>query len=361
MKKCPVCGAELEENARFCLYCMTPLEEKQKITFPKSKRARWLVILAAVLVLALAVGGIVWLTAGRNSSAGGAGQEPADKSAVGAGAGSSTAAGSGGAAGGNPSKLPATPGSPSAGGPETASAGAGTGSTQGHTAKASAGASNGTVPANGDGGSGGITNGGVPAGSNSGGKTASAGGSAPAGGQGAASSTAKPPEEPAVSTAPATQEQPDAAGDIYIYRAAKSGDDFYVYSDVEGTVVITGVKEALESGEYVIPETIGGKRVIAIMGNAFNDEQIRDTVKKIVVPASVKTIWDHAFSMCYNLTDIYFCGDAIYTSPYAFALASRRTGTLTIHCSENCTDRNFRYYKNSAPGSYDAVYKEWNG
>ena len=79
------------------------------------------------------------------------------------------------------------------------------------------------------------------------------------------------------------------------------------------------------------------------------------------MPATVTTIWDYAFSTCYNLTDIYFCGDAIYTSPQAFAWEPRRTGTLTIHCSADCSDRNFRYYKDCADGSYDAVYEEWNG
>ena len=31
MKICPNCKAELDENARFCLRCMTSLEEKQEI------------------------------------------------------------------------------------------------------------------------------------------------------------------------------------------------------------------------------------------------------------------------------------------------------------------------------------------
>jgi len=96
------------------------------------------------------------------------------------------------------------------------------------------------------------------------------------------------------------------------------------------------------------------------MGLAFCGEGVSDTVKTVVVPASVKTIWNYAFSTCYNLSDIYFCGNAIYTEGDAFAEASKRKADLTIHCSANCSDRNYRYYKNSA-SNYDAEYKEWNG
>ena len=100
-------------------------------------------------------------------------------------------------------------------------------------------------------------------------------------------------------------------------------------------------------------------RVIAIMGGAFSGENIKNTVKKVIVPSSVKTIWNYAFSSCYYLSDIYFCGNSIYTEANAFADKSKRKTTLTIHCSSNCSDRNFRYYKNSA-SDYSAAYKEWN-
>ena len=145
-----------------------------------------------------------------------------------------------------------------------------------------------------------------------------------------------------------------------MYRDAKYGDDFSVGANLENAVVITGVKTASANGEYKIPDTIDGKKVVAIMGLAFCDDSISSTVKTVIVPSSVKTIWNNAFANCYNLTDIYFKGNAIYTESNAFPEVSKRNETLTIHCSANCSDRNYRYYKNSA-SYYDAEYEEWNG
>lgn len=51
MKECPYCKAQIEDNARFCLYCMKPLTEKETIP-PQKKDMRWLFAVAA---LAMAV------------------------------------------------------------------------------------------------------------------------------------------------------------------------------------------------------------------------------------------------------------------------------------------------------------------
>ena len=126
----------------------------------------------------------------------------------------------------------------------------------------------------------------------------------------------------------------------YIYRDAKYGDDFSVSANLENAVVITGVKNASSDGKYMIPETIDGKKVVAITALAFCDDSISSTVKTVIVPSSVKTIWNNAFANCYNLTDIYFKGNAIYTESNAFPEKSKRNGTLTINCSANCSDRN---------------------
>ena len=55
MKKCPFCKAEIEENARFCLYCMKPLAEKEVVPPAKGSRPLiWLLpLLTAFLILAV--------------------------------------------------------------------------------------------------------------------------------------------------------------------------------------------------------------------------------------------------------------------------------------------------------------------
>lgn len=51
MKKCPFCGADLADEAQFCLYCMTPLKEKEQILPAKRRPKGWLFVLGGVLLL----------------------------------------------------------------------------------------------------------------------------------------------------------------------------------------------------------------------------------------------------------------------------------------------------------------------
>ena len=53
MKKCPFCGADIEESARFCLYCMQSLTEKEQVLLHQKKKPQWTMIIAAVVVLSL--------------------------------------------------------------------------------------------------------------------------------------------------------------------------------------------------------------------------------------------------------------------------------------------------------------------
>ena len=53
MKKCPFCGAEIEESARFCLYCMQSLTKKEQILPHQRKKTPWVLILSAVIAALL--------------------------------------------------------------------------------------------------------------------------------------------------------------------------------------------------------------------------------------------------------------------------------------------------------------------
>ena len=54
MKLCPKCKAALDDNARFCLCCMTSLDEKEQIPPPVLRTRRWsLVLLCGLLFAAL--------------------------------------------------------------------------------------------------------------------------------------------------------------------------------------------------------------------------------------------------------------------------------------------------------------------
>ena len=56
MKRCPHCGAQLQEEARFCLYCMRSLENKPDVTPHAIEKKRWWWLVAtAVAVASLAV------------------------------------------------------------------------------------------------------------------------------------------------------------------------------------------------------------------------------------------------------------------------------------------------------------------
>ena len=128
----------------------------------------------------------------------------------------------------------------------------------------------------------------------------------------------------------------------------------------QNSIVITKVNYKESSGNYIIPETIDGKKVAAIMPSAFSDSSISSSVKSVTLPSTVRTIWSNAFKNCYNLTDIYIKSTAIGIYTDAFPSASKRNGTLTIHCKRDCRNFNYYYYRNIA-GDYDAEYAEWNG
>lgn len=258
MKKCPFCKADLADNARFCLYCMKPLNEKEVLLPTKKKRPWWLLILAGLLLVLLAL--VIFFP-----------RENGDISSL--------------PTGGDPS-LNAPPSVPE--------------QTPAPT----------PVP----------TPSPTPA--------------------------ATPPE----STASPDQPESPTNAVVYAYRLARTGDEYNAHYQNSGSdIVITGISRQSSDGIYDIPAYIDGKKVIAIVANAFSGSN----VKVVYVPSTVKSILDYAFAGC-GLTDIYFRGSAIYFAGYALPEG------ITIHCSATCSNRNFRYYKDCAV-DYGATWEEWNG
>lgn len=336
MKKCPKCKAEIQEESRFCLYCMTSFEEKQTIETPNENNKRWLIIIAAVLVL-IVVGILLFA---QKDTPNNEGNDTSTNSSI--------------------SSDPDTPDSTTSSeqqnsdsqGNETYTP---TSSNQTQTPSKNEGSttnnSSGNTTTNNSSTSGNSQNSTTNNTTNSTSNSTSTN----------STSSSNKTESSNTSSSTSTTTTPSQTTTVtYMYRDAKYGDDFSVSANLENAVVITGVKTTAADGKYIIPETLDGKKVVAIMALAFCDDNISSTVKTVIVPSSVKTIWNNAFANCYNLTDIYFKGNAIYTESNAFPETSKRNGTLTIHCSANCSDRNYRYYKNSA-SYYDADYEEWNG
>ena len=62
MKNCPSCGAQLSDEARFCPYCMTSLNEKKSVAPAPKKRFPFLLFSAGALVLTGAVFAVLALT-----------------------------------------------------------------------------------------------------------------------------------------------------------------------------------------------------------------------------------------------------------------------------------------------------------
>ncbi len=340
MKKCPKCKAEIQEEARFCLYCMTSFEEKQTIETPKENNKRWLIIIAAVLVLVLIVVGILLFA--QKDTPNNEGNDTSTNSSISSDLDT-------------PDNITSSEQQNSdSQGNETSTP---TSSNQTQTPSKNEGSttnnSSGNTTTNNSSTSGNSQN------STTNNTTNSTSNSTSTNSTSSINKTET--ESSNTSSSSSTTTTPSQTTTVtYIYRGAKYGDDFSVSANLENAVVIIGVKTTAVDGKYIIPETIDGKKVVAIMALAFCDDSISSTVKTVIVPSSVKTIWNNAFANCYNLTDIYFKGNSIYTESNAFPEESKRNGTLTIHCSANCSDRNYRYYKNSA-SYYDAEYEEWNG
>ncbi len=182
----------------------------------------------------------------------------------------------------------------------------------------------------------------------------------------ATSPTVTPPSQGSDDTP--TQNQPTQTPAVtqpsYTYVDATNAtaypDWYSTIHQVQNAVVITRVNHVAADGVYVVPDTLDGKKVVAIMPGAFGDAAVSGAVRSVTLPTSVRTIWNDAFKDCIHLKDLYLKTPAVEIYTDAFPAVNRRSVTLTIHCQRDCRNLNFYYYRSIAP-DYGAVYAEWNG
>lgn len=351
MKKCPKCHAEIQENARFCLYCMTSFEEKTPIEAEKENTKRWLYIIAAVLVFVLVGLGIFALSGKDNLS-----NSPGDTYTE--------------------TETALTSDSDMEEGNFESEEQSGE-STENEENALSSG--NNQVTLDNQGGASSNKTNGSSSNTNNNTNTGTNTTSSKATNSKATSSATATSSKTTSSTAATSSKATSSTNSInstgsttsqvttqpkYTYITATISNayppDANASYEPQNAIVITKVNYKESSGNYVIPETIDGKKVAAIMPSAFSDSSISSSVKSVTLPSTVRTIWSNAFKNCYNLTDIYIKSTAIGIYTDAFPSASKRNGTLTIHCKRDCRNFNYYYYRNIA-GDYDAEYAEWNG
>lgn len=139
---------------------------------------------------------------------------------------------------------------------------------------------------------------------------------------------------------------------IFEYRGVGPNDYFGYIS--ESDIVITGVKSTTPDGVYEIPSHIDGKRVVGVISLAFSGSNAR----VVTLPETVIRVNQNAFAGCANLESLYIKSDALFLSRSAFSVP------LTIYCSADCMVDDDLYgecYLKDIVRVYDAQWKEWNG
>ncbi len=271
MKICPSCKSKIDDDARFCLYCMTSLDNKETIEDTTRRSVRPLIWLSVIAVICIIV---AVLTVFHQST-----KEPS-----------------------SPSVDPIT----------TVTSASTVGTTvSSHDAATSTSTHSTTVT-------------------------------------------------PATTTAVIDNEHSSSVK--YLYRPLESGDEFIAIGieRPQNGITIVDVEIPAEDGVYDIPAYIDGCPVLAIEEYAFCRPAIAPTVKTVYFPETMTTVNEFAFASCTNLSDVYYRNN-IYIQGYAYPSKEHRTGALTIHCAEDCHNRNFRLHKNMVSEEDNTYYEEWNG
>lgn len=148
---------------------------------------------------------------------------------------------------------------------------------------------------------------------------------------------------------------------VYEYREAGAGDQLADGTwDPKTDIVITGIKQIAGDGVYEIPAYIDGKRVIAIRPLAFSGTD----AKQVTLGENIVYVAPNAFSGCYDIEALYVRPDFLFLSRSAFIPASSRSCKLRIYCSAQCTvddDLKGECCLKDIVRVYGGEYYEWNG
>lgn len=119
---------------------------------------------------------------------------------------------------------------------------------------------------------------------------------------------------------------------VFSYRDVAPGDFFPSDSVTEGSVVITGVKEVSPDGEYEVPAYIDGKPVVGIMSLAFSGSDAR----RVTLGENILRVNQNAFAGCFDIEVLRIKSKALFLSRSAFIDAAHRSCKLTIYCAADC-------------------------
>jgi len=153
----------------------------------------------------------------------------------------------------------------------------------------------------------------------------------------------------------------------YMYEVIPANDSFIAnyppYYVGNNQVSIKRVLKPVESGHYVIPETIDGKEVICVESRAFVTVSDKYPVKSVTLPKTLKGIDYNAFVSCTELTDIYM--PAEYLLSASLEHPNNDLHTITIHCPENLPaalgipGATYTFQEYNSHHNY--IFSNWNG
>ena len=154
----------------------------------------------------------------------------------------------------------------------------------------------------------------------------------------------------------------------YMYEVIPAYDSFISlnpphYEASNNQISIKSVLKPVESGHYVIPETIDGKEVICVEARAFVTVSDKYPVKSVTLPKTLKGIDYNAFVSCTELTDIYMPVEYLLSS--ALEHPNNELHTITIHCPENLPagrgipGDTYTFQEYNSHHNY--IFSNWNG